>query len=101
MSYLLLREGEPPFVLTVENAPAYFEILTALRDVGKNSLASLFRLLGARKRLSALLRDSRTATTCWTRRLGASPSAPRIHSGARRRLEGSRSARPGVAGSPR
>jgi hypothetical protein len=41
----------------VENAPAYFDIFTALRDVDKNSPASLFRLLGARKRLGALLRE--------------------------------------------
>jgi hypothetical protein len=57
MSYLLLRDGEPPFVLTVENAPVYFDIFAALRDVDKNSPASLFRLLGARRRLSALLRE--------------------------------------------
>jgi len=57
MSYLLVREDNPPFVLTTENAPAYFDIFTAIRDVDKNSAAMLFRLLGARKRLAALLQD--------------------------------------------
>ncbi len=56
VSYLLVREGEPPFVLTVENARAYFDIFTSLRDADKNSPVMLLRLLGARKRLSALLR---------------------------------------------
>jgi hypothetical protein len=37
MSYLLVREGGLPFVLTVENARAYFDIFTSLRDADKNS----------------------------------------------------------------
>jgi prophage maintenance system killer protein len=57
MSYLLVRDGEPPFVLTLENAPAYFDIFRTLRDTDKNSPTMLFRLLGARKRLGALLRE--------------------------------------------
>jgi hypothetical protein len=58
MSYLLVRDNKPPFVLTVENAPAYFALLTSLRDVDKNSPATLFRLLGVRRRLKALLREN-------------------------------------------
>lgn len=30
MSYLLVREDKPPFVLTMENAHAYFDIFTTL-----------------------------------------------------------------------
>lgn len=58
MSYVLLREGLPPFVLSVENAAAYFEPSTVLRDLAKHSAASLFRAPGIRRRLAALLHDS-------------------------------------------
>jgi hypothetical protein len=57
MSYILLRHGEPPFVLSVENADAYFEPSTTIRNTEKNSPAMLFRLPGFRKRLAALLRE--------------------------------------------
>ena len=98
MSYLLLREGEPPFVLTVENAPAYFDIFTALRDVDENSPASLFRLLGARRSASApCCAGSRTAATCWTRRGGASilRAPPDPGTGIRKRGSGSTGRRRG------
>jgi prophage maintenance system killer protein len=58
MSYLLLREGLPPFVVSVENAAAYFEPSTVLRDIAKHTAASLFRAPGLRRRLAALLRES-------------------------------------------
>jgi len=57
MSYLLVREDKPPFVLTTENVHAYFDIYGPLRDADKNSPTTLFRLLGARRRLAALLRE--------------------------------------------
>jgi hypothetical protein len=57
MSYILLRDGLPPFVLSVENAAAYFEPSTAIRDISKHSPASLFRAPGIRRRLAALLRE--------------------------------------------
>src|SRR5262245_27042207 len=57
MSYLLVREDKPPFVLTTGNAQAYFDIFTALRDADKNSPTALLRFHGARKRLAALLRE--------------------------------------------
>lgn len=43
-------------MLPVDNAAAYFESSTALRDVRKHSPAALFRLPGIRRRLAALLR---------------------------------------------
>ena len=57
MSYILLRDGLPPFVLSVKNAAAYFEPSTAIRDISKHSPASLFRAPGIRRRLAALLRE--------------------------------------------
>ena len=57
MSYILVRDGEPPFVLSVENAGAYFDPSTVIRNTAKNSAARLFRLPGIRKRLAALLRE--------------------------------------------
>jgi len=57
MSYLLVREDKPPFVLTAGNAQAYFDVFASLRDADKHSPTTLFRLLGARKRLAALLQE--------------------------------------------
>jgi prophage maintenance system killer protein len=57
MSSILLREGQPPFVLSVENAAAYFEPSTVIRDIHKHSPASLFRAPRIRRRLAALLRE--------------------------------------------
>jgi hypothetical protein len=65
MSYILLREGLPPFVLSVDNAAAYFKSSTALRDIRKHSPAALFRLPGIRRRLAALLARTPTMATCW------------------------------------
>jgi hypothetical protein len=57
MSCILVRDSQPPFVLSVENAGAYFEPSTVIRNTEKNSPAMLFRLPGIRKRLAALLRE--------------------------------------------
>ena len=57
MSYVLAREGRPPFVLAPENAAPYFEISAELRDVGKHSPASRFRLGALIARLAALLAE--------------------------------------------
>ena len=57
MSYVLVRAGFSPFVLSPVNARAYFEASTALRNTHKNGPVALFRLPGVRRRLAALLRD--------------------------------------------
>ena len=56
MSYLLVRCGRPPFVLSVENAAAYFAPSSTIRDTHKHSAAMLFRAPLARRRLAELLR---------------------------------------------
>ena len=57
MSYLLVREGQPPFVLSPENAGAYFEPSTVIRNLEKHSVGMLVRLPRIRYRLAALLRE--------------------------------------------
>ena len=62
MSYLLLRDGKPPFVLTVDNAEAFFDPSTVIRDIRKRSPAAIFRLPGIKKRFAKFLQaqaDSR------------------------------------------
>ena len=44
MSYLLAREGAPPFVLTVDNATAYFRPSTLIRRTRKSAPSSLWRI---------------------------------------------------------
>jgi hypothetical protein len=56
-SYVLVREGKAPFVLTPENATAYFDLSRLLRDSPKQALMSALRLRRTRKRLAALLRE--------------------------------------------
>ncbi len=56
-SYVLLRDGKPPFVLAVENAVAYFEPSTVLRDTSKLGPMSLFRLPGINRRFARFLQD--------------------------------------------
>ncbi len=55
MSYVLIRSGEPPFVLTTENAAAYFDPSTVIRDTWKQGVTMLFRSPGIKRRLATLL----------------------------------------------
>jgi hypothetical protein len=55
MSYLLLCDAKPPFVLTVDNAEAFFDPSTVIRDIRKKSPASIFRLPGIKKRFAKFL----------------------------------------------
>jgi hypothetical protein len=44
MSYILARDGHPPFVLTVDNAKAYFDPSTLITKKKKRSLTLLFEM---------------------------------------------------------
>ncbi|HUO64926.1 MAG TPA: hypothetical protein VMT97_14520 [Terriglobales bacterium] len=57
MSYILVRDGLPPFVLSADSVAAYFDPSTAVRDVDKNSPAMIFRLSRVRERLAKLLQE--------------------------------------------
>ena len=56
-SYVLLRNGLPPFVLTVENARTYFDPSTVIRETNKLGPLALFRLPGIKKRFARFLQD--------------------------------------------
>jgi hypothetical protein len=58
MSYILAREGQPPFVLSIENAKAYFDPSTLVKDARKHSLGMLFTMPKLKKRLARLLEDN-------------------------------------------
>lgn len=55
MSYILVREQEPPFVLSIANAAAYFDPGLVIRDAEKQGLAMLVRSPGVIKRLASFL----------------------------------------------
>jgi hypothetical protein len=44
MSYILARDGCPPFVLTADNARAYLDPSTLITETRKHSLVALFRI---------------------------------------------------------
>jgi len=43
MSYILLRGGQPPFVLSADNAAAFFDPSSAISDTSKQALGTMFR----------------------------------------------------------
>ena len=57
MSYILVRADEPPFVLTTENAVAYFDLSTVIQNTEKQGLAMLFRSPGLIRRLASFLQE--------------------------------------------
>jgi len=72
MSHILVSAGHPPFVLTVDNAAAYFDPSTAIRDLRKHGLAMLLRLPGLRRRLADFLAEH--ADPSYLLDTGVSPS---------------------------
>lgn len=56
MSYVLMRAGEPPFVLTVRNAADLFRQSAVIRAMRKNSFTELIRAPGLQRRLARFLR---------------------------------------------
>src|SRR5262249_34045969 len=57
MSYILLRDGCPPFVLSVENAALYLDLSAVIRHSDRNGPTMLLRSPIIRRRLAALLRE--------------------------------------------
>lgn len=55
MSWVLARQGQPPFVLSVDNAVAYFKLSGVIREIVKGTAATFFRNLAPRRRLAELL----------------------------------------------
>lgn len=57
MSYVLVREGKPPFVLTVDNAKAYFDPSSLIRKSKKHSLSLFFRTPKLKNHFACLLKE--------------------------------------------
>jgi hypothetical protein len=55
MSYILARDGRPPFVLTLDNAKAYFDPSALVKGTKKRGVAELTRLPKLKKRFAKLL----------------------------------------------
>jgi hypothetical protein len=55
VSFLLMREGLPPFVLSTDNVVAFFNPASVIRRMPKNGLAALFQLPKIKKKYAAFL----------------------------------------------
>jgi hypothetical protein len=56
MSYILVRDGKAPFVLTVDNAKAYFDPSTLIKETKKTATTLLTKLPRMKKRFAEFLR---------------------------------------------
>jgi hypothetical protein len=54
-SCLLVRAGQPPFVLTVDNARGYFDPSSLIKKTKKHAVTTLFRLPKIRREVAAFL----------------------------------------------
>ena len=57
VSYLLMRAGQPPFVLTLENAEGYFNPSSVIRNSAKHGVKALYELPKIKKKYAAFLED--------------------------------------------
>jgi len=57
VSYLLMREGLPPFVLTVDNAEGFFNPSSVIRKVSKRGAMALFKMPKIKKNYAAFLEE--------------------------------------------
>jgi len=55
MSYILVRDGKAPFVLTVDNAKAYFDPSTLIKETKKTATTLLMKLPRMKKRFAEFL----------------------------------------------
>ena len=58
VSYLLMREGLPPFVLTLDNAEGYFNPSSVIRNSAKHGVMALYELPKIKKKYAAFLEDN-------------------------------------------
>lgn len=57
VSYLLIRAGLPPFVLSVDNAPGYFNPSSVIRNSAKHGVKALYELPKIKKKYAAFLEE--------------------------------------------
>jgi hypothetical protein len=55
MSFILVRDGKAPFVLTVENARAYFDPSSLVKETKKTPTTLLMKLPSMKKRFARFL----------------------------------------------
>jgi hypothetical protein len=55
MSYILARDGNPPFVLSIENARAYFDPSSLIKETTKTTATLLMKLPHMKKRFASFL----------------------------------------------
>ena len=58
MSYLLVRDGKPPFVLTVDNAKSYFDPSSLVKKSKKDSITLLYRFHKLKNYFADFLQDN-------------------------------------------
>nr|WP_314872653.1 hypothetical protein [uncultured Pseudomonas sp.] len=63
VSYLLMREGLPPFVLTLDNAEGYFNPSSVIRNSAKHGVKALYELPKIKKKYAAFLEAKAPAAT--------------------------------------
>jgi hypothetical protein len=73
-SYLLMRAGLPPFVLTVANAEAYFNPSAVIRKMPRHSVSSLFRLPKIKKKYAEFLKAQADTRFLLAHPTGARPA---------------------------
>ncbi|MFJ7886069.1 hypothetical protein ACIQYF_21720 [Pseudomonas sp. NPDC096917] len=61
VSYLLMREGLSPFVLTLENAVGYFNPSSVIRNSAKHGVKALYELPKIKKKYAAFLEEQAPA----------------------------------------
>src|SRR5215471_944639 len=57
MSYMLMRDGKAPFVLSVDNAKAYFDPSTLIKETKKTATTMLMKLPRMKKLFAEFLRE--------------------------------------------
>lgn len=62
VSYLLMRAGRPPFVLTLDNAEGYFNPSSVIRNSAKHGLKALYELPKIKKKYAAFLEEQAPAS---------------------------------------
>ena len=79
VSYLLMRDGYPPFVLSLGNAEAYFNPSTVIRKLPKRGVEVLFKLRGIKKRYARFLeQQAAEAASALCVATAAAGEAPRL-----------------------
>jgi prophage maintenance system killer protein len=62
MSYLLVRKGKPPFVLTVDNAKSYFNPSASIGKSNRHSISMFFRMQKLANHFARLLKEQANLT---------------------------------------